>query len=460
MAKQAATLLIIDDDDDILISAKLFLKQHFALVVTCNSPREMNALLSDHKPDLILLDMNYRKGINDGKEGLYWLRHILEIDANHQVILMTAFGDVELAVNALKTGARDFILKPWNNDKLLATLQTTLDSGVPKAHGNASGGTASASSKNKVPGFDELVGESESLKDVFKIIEKAAPTEANILILGENGTGKQVVARQIHKHSDRAKQVFLHVDLGSLSENLFESELFGYAKGAFTDAKEDKAGRFEEANGGTLFLDEIGNLTLPLQAKLLTVLQNRSVTRLGENKPRSVDIRLITATNANVNELIAKNEFRQDLYFRVNTMEINLPPLRARKGDVGLLSEYYLLTYKEKYKKPQATFSKAVLTAFENYSWPGNIRELQHVVERAIIMSDGNEIGVGDIQLSNAKSLSQTETALPETVDLETMERNLVKRAIDKYQGNISKAAAELGLTRAALYRRMEKFGL
>lgn len=457
MAKQAATLLIIDDDDDILISAKLFLKQHFTNVITCNSPKEINNLLSEHKPDLILLDMNYRKGINDGKEGLYWLRHVLEINAAYQVILMTAFGDVELAVNALKTGAKDFILKPWNNEKLLATLQVALESGTKITE---TGSKSPTESSTKALSFDEMVGESESLKDVFKIIEKAAPTDANILILGENGTGKQVVAKQIHKHSDRADKVFLHVDLGSLSENLFESELFGYAKGAFTDAKEDKAGRFEEASGGTIFLDEIGNLTLPLQAKLLTVLQNRSVTRLGENKPRKIDVRLITATNANVNDLISRNEFRQDLYFRINTMEINLPPLRARKGDVGVLSEYYLSVYKQKYKKDKISFSKSVLQQFETYSWPGNIRELQHVVERAVIMCDGNEINSGDIQLSSAKSAEQTAGMVPENVDLETMERNLVKRAIDKHQGNISKAAAELGLTRAALYRRMEKFGL
>lgn len=461
MAKQTATLLIIDDDDDILISAKLFLKQHFTSVITCNSPKEINNLLSEHKPDLILLDMNYRKGINDGKEGLYWLRHILEIDPGYQVVLMTAFGDVELAVNALKTGARDFILKPWNNEKLLATLQVTLDNGnnktppVSPVKNNAPDGTKSRSVK-----FDELVGESDSLKDVFKIIEKASPTEANILILGENGTGKQVVAKQIHKLSDRSDKVFLHVDLGSLSENLFESELFGYVRGAFTDAKEDKAGRFEEANGGTIFLDEIGNLSLPLQAKLLTVLQNRSVTRLGENKPRQIDVRLITATNANINELISRNEFRQDLYFRINTMEINLPPLRARKGDVPLLANYYLDTYKHKYKKPLTVFSKSALQTFEEYSWPGNIRELQHVVERAVIMCDGTEIGSADIQLSNARSHSQQLAEVPENVDLETMERNLVKRALDKHQGNISKAASELGLTRAALYRRMEKFGL
>ncbi len=461
MAKQAATLLIIDDDDDILISAKLFLKQHFSLVVTCNTPKEINNLLSEHKPDLILLDMNYRKGINDGKEGLYWLRHILEIDAAHQVILMTAFGDVELAVNALKTGAKDFILKPWNNEKLLATLQVAIQSSGKKQEGGGSKSASESASVAKASSFDEMVGESESLRDVFKIIEKAAPTDANILILGENGTGKQVVAKQIHKHSDRANAIFLHVDLGSLSENLFESELFGYTKGAFTDAKEDKAGRFEDANGGTIFLDEIGNLTLPLQAKLLTVLQNRSVTRLGENKPRKIDVRLITATNANINDLISRNEFRQDLYFRINTMEINLPPLRARKGDVVILANYYLSVYKQKYKKEKLDFSKAVISLFESYSWPGNIRELQHVVERAVIMCDGNEIATSDVQLSSAKSAEQTATtSAPDNIDLETMERNLVKRAIDKHQGNISKAAAELGLTRAALYRRMEKFGL
>jgi len=457
MTKQNATILVIDDDQDILISARLYLKQFFSSIITCQTPKDINKLLSEHEVDVILLDMNYRKGINDGKEGLYWLSHILSVDPEHIVVLMTSFGDVELAVNALKSGATDFILKPWNNEKLQATVSAALKLRQASRKVKRLEKTQQSLQSESHKPSENMVGSSEAMKAVQKIIGKVAPTDANVLILGENGTGKQVVAREIHRLGNRAGQVFMHVDLGALNENLFESELFGYAKGAFTDAREDTPGRFELAEGGTIFLDEIGNLSLPLQAKLLHVLQNRSVTRLGESRERPVNVRLVCATNAELHQLVEKNLFRQDLLYRINTMEITLPPLRERKEDAVLLADHYLHLYKHKYKKPELTFGKAVYDKIRSYPWPGNIRELQHVTERAVIMCDGNEIMEEDMQL-NAKKFSTG--ILPEDSDLESVEKLLIRKSLDKHQGNISKAASELGLTRAALYRRIEKHGL
>jgi DNA-binding NtrC family response regulator len=453
-----ANILVIDDDDDILLSARLFLKQHFNQVLTCKSPREINVLLSKNEIDIVLLDMNYQKGASDGREGLYWLEHILSIDKDYVVILMTAFGNVELAVQAIKRGATDFILKPWENEKLFATL---------------SAGTKLRQSNKKVKKlekihhsiqhdmarkFEHIVGEDESVKQLQKMLGKVAPTDATILILGENGTGKQVFAHEIHKNSLRKKQIFMHVDLGSLNENLFESELFGYAKGAFTDAKEDKPGRFEMAEGGSIFLDEIGNLTLPLQAKLLSVLQNRTVSRLGESKERKIDVRIICATNMPLNEMVTKGTFRQDLLFRINTVEILLPPLRQRGNDIILLAQHFLQTFATKYHKNIGQINTGAKKMLLQYEWPGNIRELQHVVERAIIMTDGVEISVEDLQLSPQKFGNQS--TLNTDMPLDEMEKLMVNKAIEKHKGNISRAATELGLTRAALYRRIEKFGL
>lgn len=453
-----ATVLVIDDDDDILLSAKLFLKQHFNQVITCKSPRELNTLLSHNEVDIILLDMNYQKGASDGREGLYWLDHILSIDKDYIVILMTAYGNVELAVQAIKKGATDFILKPWENEKLFATLSAASRLRQSNKKVKKLEKIHSSLQKDINRQFENILGNSEPIKQLQNTLVKVAPTDANVLILGENGTGKQVFAYELHKLSQRKNQIFMHVDLGSLNENLFESELFGYAKGAFTDAKEDKPGRFEMAEGGTIFLDEIGNLSLPLQAKLLSVIQNRTVNRLGESKERKINVRLITATNMPLNEMVAKGTFRQDLLFRINTVEIFLPALAERGQDILLLADHFLHTFNTKYHKRITTFDDKAQTMLLHYHWPGNVRELQHVVERAVIMSDGVQIGSEDLQLSPQKFGSTLAT--PAGLGLEEMEKAMVQKAIDKHKGNISRAASDLGLTRAALYRRIEKFNL
>src|SRR5215217_1579712 len=447
-----ATVLVIDDDDDILLSARLFLKQHFSQVVTCKSPKEINVLLSRNEVDIILLDMNYQKGASDGREGLYWLEHILSIDKDYVVILMTAYGNVELAVQAIKKGATDFILKPWENEKLFATLSAASRLRQSNKKVKKLEKIHSSLQKDINRQFENIVGHSEPIKHLQHTLVKVAPTDANVLILGNNGTGKQVFAYELHKLSQRKNQIFMHVDLGSLNENLFESELFGYAKGAFTDAKDDKPGRFEMAEGGTIFLDEIGNLSLPLQAKLLSVLQNRTVTRLGESKDRKINVRLITATNMPLNEMVAKGTFRQDLLFRINTVELELPSLARRGDDILLLAGHFLSSFGNKYHKGLLKLDAKAEETLLKYHWPGNVRELQHVIERAVIMADGHEISTADLQLTPQKFGSNitVQTDIP----LEEMEKRMVQKAIDKHKGNISRAAADLGLTRAALYRR------
>ncbi|MCX2574798.1 sigma-54-dependent transcriptional regulator [Pedobacter sandarakinus] len=453
-----ANILVIDDDDDILLSARLFLKQHFNQVITCKSPKEINVLLSKYDVDIILLDMNYQKGASDGREGLYWLEHILSIEKDYVIILMTAFGSVELAVKAIKNGATDFILKPWENEKLFATLSAAAKLRASTKKVKKLEKIHNSLQKDMTRGFEHIVGDSAIIQQLQSTLLKVAPTDANVLILGENGTGKQVFAYELHAKSMRRNQVFMHVDLGSLNENLFESELFGYAKGAFTDAKEDKPGRFELADGGTIFLDEIGNLTLPLQAKLLSVLQNRTVIRLGESKERKVNVRLITATNMPLDEMVTKNTFRQDLLYRINTVELILPPLRKRGEDILRLANYFMRGFNAKYHKNIRSLTAKANDILLSYRWPGNVRELQHVIERAVIMGDADEITEQDLQLSPQR-FSQQNT-IPDEMPLEDMEKMMVQKAIDKHKGNISKAANDLGLTRAALYRRIEKFGI
>jgi DNA-binding NtrC family response regulator len=455
-----ATVLVIDDDDDILLSAKLLLKQHFRQVVTCKSPREINVLLSRNEVDIILLDMNYQKGSSDGREGLYWLEHILSIDKDYVVILMTAYGNVELAVQAIKKGATDFILKPWENEKLFATLSAAAKLRQSNKKVNKLEKLQTSLQKDMARRFEHIVGESEPIQKLQSVLLKVAPTDANILILGENGTGKQVFAYEIHKHSQRKNGVFMHVDLGSLTENLFESELFGYAKGAFTDAKEDKPGRFEMAEGGTIFLDEIGNLSSPLQAKLLSVIQNRTVNRLGESKERKINVRLITATNMPLLDMVSKGTFRQDLLFRINTVELLLPPLCKRGSDILLLAKHFLQSFNTKYHRNIKSFDGKAEALLLRYQWPGNVRELQHVIERAVIMTDGMQISEEDLQLNPQKFAAPTSPSVQDDMALEDMEKLMVQRAIEKHKGNISRAASELGLTRAALYRRIEKFDL
>ena len=459
MKKTEATILIIDDDEDVLITANLLLKQKYSNIITRNNPREINRLISTEPIDLILLDMNYRVGFNDGKEGMYWLKHIREINPDIILILMTAFGEVELAVDAIKNGAFDFILKPWSNEKFLATVNAALELRRSNQKLKALKTNNKALKEEIDKSFGPIIGSSDAMQKVVDTIKKVSNTPANILILGENGTGKQHIAREIHRLSKRKNKPFVHVDLGSLSENLFESELFGHKKGAFTDAKEDKIGRFEMAEDGTLFLDEIGNLSLSLQKKLLTVLQDLKVSRIGEGIERPINARLIFATNAPLNKWVSEGKFRQDLLYRINTIEIEIPPLRARPSDIPEFVRFYLQSFKEKYQKPDLIISKEALDVLKEHRWPGNIRELQHTIERGVILADGQEIKATDFNLTDAHSV-QHSAEIPDNFNLKEIERLLIEKALEKHQGNISKAAKELGLTRAALYRRMEKYNL
>ena len=452
-------ILIIDDNEDLLFAAKMLLKKHAKEVVMEKDPRRIPFLISNNNFDVILLDMNFREDTTSGKEGFYWLNQIKEIDPKAVVILITAFGDVEMAVQALKEGATDFILKPWQNEKLIATLHAAVK--LKESYNEVD----KLQSKQKQLQTDlkkpytDIIGSSASMKNIFSIIDKVAQTDANVLILGENGTGKELIARAIHERSLRKDEIFVGVDMGAITETLFESELFGHKRGAFTDAKDDRAGRFEIADKGTLFLDEIGNLSMPLQSKLLTVLQKREVTRIGTNKAIPVDIRLICATNMPVHEMVQDHTFRQDLLYRINTVEIFLPPLRERQDDIPTLANHFLKQYGQKYRKNFSGFTPSAMELLQRYTWPGNIRELQHAIERAIIMAEGDQLDSRDFFFLSAKPASE-KAPLVNTLNLDDMERTTIQKAIDKNGGNISKAAKELGLTRASLYRRLEKYGL
>ncbi len=457
--KELGKILIIDDDEDVLLAAKMLLKKHAKEVTIEKNPKKIPFLLNNDTFDLILLDMNFSKDITSGKEGFYWLEQILDKDPQAVVILITAFGDVEMAVKALKAGATDFVLKPWQNEKLLATLSSA--SRLKKSYEEVSQlkQTKKQLQEDSNLAFKDIIGQSQAITDVFKIIDKVAATDANVLILGENGTGKELIARAIHQKSSRKDSIFIGVDMGAITETLFESELFGHKKGAFTDAKDDRAGRFEIANKGSLFLDEIGNLSLPLQSKLLTAIQKREVTRIGSNKAVPIDIRLICATNMPVYDMVAENTFRQDLLYRINTVEIQLPPLRTRLEDVPLLTDHFVHKYASKYRKSVTKINPATVKKLQKYSWPGNIRELQHAIERAIIMSDSDTLNPDDFFFLSQKAES-INTPEPESFNLDEVERGVIERVINKHNGNISKAAKELGLTRASLYRRLEKYGL
>jgi two-component system, NtrC family, response regulator HydG len=457
MTKQEGSILIVDDDPDVLSTARMFLKQHGFMVQTELQPKNIPAILTKSTIDIILLDMNFTRGENDGKEGLYWLNQILQQDPQAIVILMTAYGEVELAVQAIKQGATDFVLKPWENRKLLATILSAIQLRKSKLEVEKLRNTQQKLSADIQVQYGELTGNSPAMKDLYGLIEKVAPTDANVLILGENGTGKELVARALHTHSLRSKEVFISVDLGAISETLFESELFGHVKGAFTDAREDKPGRFELASGGTIFLDEIGNLSLPLQAKLLTVLQSRTVRRVGSHREKKIDVRLICATNMPLHEMVQENSFRQDLLYRINTVEIRVPALRERAGDIPLLIEHFLMMYARKYKKTPLRIESAVLNKLKKYPWPGNVRELQHAVERAVILSEGGVISSPDLFLNQVRLPEKT---TGRTLSLEEVERNYLKELLERNEGNISKVARELGMTRPALYRRLNKYGL
>ncbi|MFW5974613.1 MAG: sigma-54-dependent transcriptional regulator [Bacteroidota bacterium] len=452
-------ILIIDDDTDILLAAKLFLKQHFEVVHTEKQPENIPSLMSNESYDLILLDMNFSRGATSGQEGFHWLNKILEIDPAAVIILITGYGDIELAVQGIKEGATNFLLKPWDNKKLLATITTSLQLRQSKVELENLKNQQKVLLSDQNNKYGSIIGHSHSMAKVMEDVKKVARTDANVLILGENGTGKEMVAREIHRKSPRKNEVFIGVDLGAISETLFESELFGYKKGAFTDAKEDRAGRFEAASKGTIFLDEIGNLSMGLQSKLLSVIQNRTVIRLGTNKPIPIDVRLVCATNMPLYQMVKENKFRQDLLYRINTVEIQLPPLRERKEDIALLAEHFLQTYARKYNMPSKRIHESALKRLESHNWPGNIRELQHAVERAVIMSDYNVLMAQDFFL-NQKEEPESHDTMVSSTNLEETEKILIRKVIDKHGGNISKAAKELGLTRASLYRRIEKYGL
>jgi two-component system, NtrC family, response regulator HydG len=447
-----ASILAIDDDPDVLTAVRLLLKTEAADVVTEKNPENMRSILSKRSFDLILLDMNFNSSINTGNEGLFWLRKIKEFGSTAAVIMITAYGDIDLAVRSLKEGASDFVVKPWHNERLIVTIKEALKRNDPKKLG----GTADLT--DSVIGT-ELLGESEVMRDIFFKVQKIAPTDANILILGENGTGKDLIAKAIHQHSLRAEKPYIKVDVGALTETLFESELFGHKKGAFTDAREDRIGRFESGNGGTLFLDEIGNISLHQQAKLLSVLQNRQVTRLGANQAMPIDIRLICATNVPLTELANENRFRKDLIYRINTVEIMVPALRKREDDILLLARHFDKIYTNKYMKPQHDFDARAVEKLKSYHFPGNVRELQYTIERAVIMAEGDVLQAKDLIFSPIES-APVQSDEPQELKLSTIEKNAILKVIEKHNGNISKAAKELGLTRTALYRRLSKYDI
>ncbi len=453
------SVLIVDDNEDVLLAAKLLLKPYASTVDVTPIPGKIPALLAATAFDVIFLDMNFTSDGTDGREGFYWLREILSIDPQAIVVLMTAYGGVETAVRAVKDGAIDFVLKPWQNEKLLATFSSACKLRESRLELDRVRSKQQYLNEESAGLTHDIIGRSDAMKKVFATIAKVADTDANVLILGENGTGKELVARALHRNSRRAQDVFVNVDMGSISRSLFESELFGHVKGAFTDAREDRPGRFEIASGGTLFLDEIGNIPPELQSKLLSVIQNKEVVRVGSNAPRPTDIRLICATNLRIYDEAAANRFRQDLLYRINTVEIHVPPLRERAGDIQLLVEYYLPIYKQKYNKPNLRVTAHTMSGFERYAWPGNVRELQHVIERSVILCDADVLEPADVLFNsmNAQPREEPETG---TFNLDEIEKTVIRKVLQKYEGNISKAAKELGLTRTSLYRRMEKHGI
>ncbi|VXD10599.1 Sigma-54-dependent Fis family transcriptional regulator [Marinoscillum sp. 108] len=453
--KQRGHILIVDDDADVLHTARLVLKGHYEQVSTESSPLRLESMLRRESVDIILLDMNFKTGATTGNEGLFWLKKIKAINPHVYVIMNTAYGDIQLAVESMKLGAVDFLVKPWEKEKLLSTVNTVYQLALSNRSVEKLKGRESALTQDIDAGYGQLVSESEPMQTVLAQIDKVAATDASILILGENGTGKELIAREIHRRSQRRDEGLIKVDLGALPESLFEAEMFGHVKGAYTDAKEDRPGRFEIADGGSLFLDEIGNLSITMQSKMLSVLQNRSVTRVGSSKAVAFDVRVISATNQPLYPMVEAGLFRQDLLYRINTVEIELPPLRQRKQDIRLLSLYFLKEYGEKYQKSGLKIEERTHRQLANYTWPGNIRELQHAIERAVIMCDDSVIAAEDI-LPQRKAQSNETRSLR----VEDVEKSTVIRAIEKHGGNLSKAADELGMGRTTLYRKMKKYGI
>lgn len=452
-------ILAIDDNREILVSLRIVLGKHFSEVKCHAEPcAEAENAISQGLYHAVLLDMNFTPGSTSGAEGLDFLSKIQSLDPTLSVVMMTAYGDIDLAVNAMKLGASDFVVKPWDNKKLVATISSAIALTKSKREVSSLRESQKVLSSTADLPFSTIIGQSTAMKAVYNAIDKVSTTDANVLILGENGTGKELVARAIHRSSLRSSKMFVAVDMGSIAQTLFESELFGHTKGAFTDAKDDRPGRFEVANGGTIFLDEIANIPLTMQAKILSVIQNREVTRVGTSNPKPIDIRLISATNADICQLIERGEFRQDLYYRINTVEIHLPPLRERENDIFILAEHFLSHYSKKYSRGKVKLSKAADRLLKSYHWPGNVRELRHALERAIIMSEGNTIEPEALILS-AKS-AKAKQAEQASLNIEEVEKQAIVQSLKLHRGNISLAAKELGLGRTTLYRKMTKYGL
>jgi DNA-binding NtrC family response regulator len=455
MEKKIGRILIVDDNIQILNSLNLLLKQEFSEITRIKNPNQIPSLLFASNFDIILLDMNFASGDNSGNEGLFWLSEILKIDPMMVVIMITAYGDINLAVSAIKKGATDFIPKPWDADKLIITLRNALEIRSSRAEVKRLQIKQQQLNEDIEKQYRMFRGTSKKMVEIYKTIDKVAQTNANILILGENGTGKEVIAREIHKKSGRSSEIFLAVDMGSLSETLFESEMFGHVKGSFTDAREDRAGRFETASGGTLFLDEIGNLSMPSQSKLLGVLQNLEITRLGSNKPVAVDFRLITATNKNPEDLVRQNLFREDLLFRINTIQIELPPLRERKEDIPGLADYYLAVFTSKYEKTSLKMTGTAYDALMDYHWSGNIRELKHTIEKAVILCDSAVIKPADLYLKEMVLKHQEVESIHSLSDIE---KSAIVRILEKCKGNITQAAKILDISRTTLYTKMKEY--
>ena len=449
-------ILIVDDNEDVLFALNLLLEPYTEKIKVATTPDRIEHFMTTFQPDLILLDMNFSRDAISGQEGFESLKQILQIDPQAIVIFMTAYADTDKAVRAIKAGATDFIPKPWEKEKLLATLTSGMRLRQSQREVNILKEQVEALSGQSSPEGD-IIGESPVMQEVFATINKLSSTDANILILGENGTGKDVIARLLYRCSPRYGKPFVTIDLGSIPEQLFESELFGYEKGAFTDARRDKPGRMEVASGGTLFLDEIGNLSLPMQAKLLTAIEKRQILRLGATRSVPIDVRLISATNMNIHAMVQEGTFRQDLLYRINTIELHIPPLRERGNDILLLADYFLNRYVRKYKKKIGGLTRDAKTKLQSYAWPGNVRELQHAIERAVILSDGSMLKPENFMLHPAPAQQKGE---PEELNLSVLEKEAIERALRRADGNITRAAELLGITRFALYRKLDKLGL
>lgn len=450
--KPIGSLLVVDDNREILSAVKLLLTPHFEQVRTLPSPNRLVTALREEPADVVLLDMNFTAGVNTGNEGLFWLHEITRLYPATRVVLFTAFADIDLAVRAMKDGAVDFVTKPWDNERLINALKNARKI-ARDTRGKGKGSDSGASAQTQPAAM--FWGTSSAMNRIREVVRKVAPTDANILITGENGTGKEMLAREIHRHSLRAGRPMVTVDMGAVTETLFESELFGHVRGAFTDARTDRAGKFEAAQGGTLFLDEIGNLPHHLQSKLLSALQSKRIVRVGGNSPIEVDIRLVSATNRDLFRSVERAEFREDLLYRLNTIHIDLPPLRNRRSDIPALAQHFVEHYAARYAKPVEGFDRTAIQALLDYPWPGNIRELQHTIEKAVIFSEGTEITPTALQLR-----SDTPAPAAAATTLEEMEHRMIREAVDRLGGNLSAVAAELGITRQTLYNKLKRYKL